>query len=201
LDLPADYFEQLLAKFHHDEKLGIGSGLYSEERNGSWVQAKYPHYHAIGASKMIRKKCFVDIGGLVPSRGWDTLDEIRAQAAGWRTAHFRDVKFRHLKPEGSGIGFLRTNVMYGEIYYLTGGGKLFFLLKTLHRMIVSKPFFFGGLGMMQGYVKAWITRKPRLVTKAEANAYQKQLNERMKVQVRKLLLIGRWKESASGASR
>ena len=92
-----------------------------------------PSYHAAGASKMVRRLCFEQIGGFVAARGWDTVDEIRAVAAGWRTGHCKELKMKHWKREGSGIGAIRTHFMHGEIYYRTGGSRTFFVLKVLHR--------------------------------------------------------------------
>jgi biofilm PGA synthesis N-glycosyltransferase PgaC len=180
VDLPADYLERLLAKFREDKALGIASGVYLENQNGRWLPVKMPDYHAAGASKMVRKKCFTDIGGFVPARGWDTLDEIRAQRMGWKSTHFEEIQFRHLKVEGAGIGRIRTSVMHGEICYLTGGGAGFFLLKFLHRLLFGKPFCVAGLVMLWGYLKPWISGTPRLATKAEARFYRCLLNTRVR---------------------
>src|SRR5260370_24766428 len=120
LDLPPDYFERLMARFHLDDRLGIASGGYLEQKQDRWSLVRMPAYHAAGASKMMRRSCFEDIQGFIPSRGWDTVDEIRAQIAGWKTRHFDDLKFWHLKQDGSGLGVLRTNMMHGEISYLMG---------------------------------------------------------------------------------
>src|SRR5262249_40789193 len=85
LKLPPDYFERLLKKFHEDQRLGIASGVYLERRDDEWHEIRMPEYHAAGASKMIRAACFEQIGGFVPSRGWDTVDEIHAQTHNWKT--------------------------------------------------------------------------------------------------------------------
>ena len=114
-----------------------------EKTKDGWHPSPGPLYHAFGASKMVRAKCFEEIGGFIPSRGWDTIDEIRAQMAGWRTCHVRELKLYHLKPEGSGMGFMRTHAMHGEISYLTGGGVLFFILKVWSRMLFAKPICLG----------------------------------------------------------
>lgn len=174
-----DYFEKLLGRFSKEKKLGIASGIYLEENGNKWVPVKMPQYHAAGASKIIRKECFEQIGGFVPAKGWDTLDEIRAGMLGWETLHFPDIEFYHLKNEGIGIGFTNTNAMHGEIFYVTGGSRFFFVLKCLHRMLSGKPFMIGGLFMLGGYLSAYLKRKEKLVNEDEERFYKKQLNKRL----------------------
>jgi hypothetical protein len=148
-----------------------------------------PSYHAAGACKVIRKKCFEEIGGFIVAAGWDTVDEIRAMTLGWKTGHFIDLQMKHHKPEGSGIGTIKTSVMHGEISYLTGGGKLFFLLKVLHRMR-SKPYVIGSMALSWGYMKAIWKRKTSLVTEAEAKCYQALLNKRLQAKAKALFVRG-----------
>lgn len=181
------YFEGLISKFQEDEKLGIASGRYLENRGGSWHAIRMPAYHAAGASKIIRKECFEQIGGFIPSRGWDTVDEIRAQIKGWRTYHFKELEFYHLKTEGSGIGQLRTNMMLGEIYYLTGGGRLFLLLKIIHRILFYRPFFVAGVLMFWGYLRPLVLRRELLVSNEESKFYKQLLNRRIYYKVKELL--------------
>ena len=179
MEFSPDYFERLLAKFQQDDRLGIASGIYLELQDGKWKPVWMPSYHACGASKVIRAKCWEDIGGFVAARGWDTVDEIRAQCRGWRTSHFPELQMRHHRREGEGIGQLRTNAMHGEVYYVTGGGFLFFLLKALHRMFTGRPFLWGGLALFWGYAKPWLSVRPRLVTREEARHYRRLLNARL----------------------
>jgi glycosyltransferase involved in cell wall biosynthesis len=180
LDLPVDYFERLLAEFEKDPRLGIASGIYLEKSDGGeWLPVQMPDYHAAGASKVVRKKCFDEIDGFILYRGWDTVDEIKAQMRGWETRHFADVKFRHLKREGSAMGSTRMNSFHGEIYYLTGGGVLFFLLKVLHRMVSGTPRIVGGAAMLWGYLRCHLTGKKRSVTSEEARFYSRMLNKRL----------------------
>lgn len=179
VDLPADYFERILAQFQADPRLGIASGVYLEEGPQGWQPVAMPAYHAAGASKVMRAKCFEEIGGFVRERGWDTVDEIRAQARGWRTRHFEELRFQHLKLEGSGIGDLRTSVFHGEVYYLTGGGAFFLLFKVADRMIAGRPFLAGGLAMLWGYLRMRLTGRVRLISHEEARAYRKLLNRRI----------------------
>jgi len=179
LSFDPNYFEKLLGRFSANPKLGIASGVYLESLGGvDWSEIAMPEYHACGASKVIRRDCWKQINGFVPSRGWDTVDEIRAITHGWETTHFRDLKMKHWKIEGAGIGPWKTNIMHGEIYYLTGGGFFFFLLKVLHR-IKSRPVLIGGVAVLWGYLRSLLTRKTRLVNAAEARCYRKLLNARI----------------------
>jgi glycosyltransferase involved in cell wall biosynthesis len=186
LSFQPDYFENLLGRFMDDPRFGIASGVYFEKReNGAWKEVVMPSYHAAGACKLLHRKCFEEIGGFIIAAGWDTVDEIRAMNMGWKTGHFVDLRMMHHKSEGSGIGMIRTSIMHGEIHYLTGGSKLFFFLKVLHRM-GKKPYMTSAMAMLWGYLMAMWKRKVPLVTKSEAKCYQALLQERMQAKVKAL---------------
>ena len=179
LELPAHYFEQLLRKFDADPRLGIASGIYLEQRGGTWIPVGMPDYHAAGALKMVRRTCFEEIGGFASARGWDTVDEIKALARGWRTTHFPELKVLHLKDEGSGVGFLKMSKMSGEIHYVTGGGPFFFTAKFLQRLLFGRPVVLGSLAMLTGYLQCVATRRAKLVDRQEQSFYRRLLNRRL----------------------
>jgi biofilm PGA synthesis N-glycosyltransferase PgaC len=179
LSFDPSYFEELIARFESDDSLGIASGIYFESENKQdWREIPMPSYHAAGASKVIRAACWTEIDGFVAARGWDTVDEIRAMSRGWRTTHFADLHMKHWKKEGAGIGLVRTSVMHGEIYYLTGGGILFFVMKLIHRL-KARPVVLGAIAMAWGYLRALVSGRQRLVTPNEARHYRSLLNQRL----------------------
>jgi poly-beta-1,6-N-acetyl-D-glucosamine synthase len=179
LSFESDYFEKLLRRFDDDKQLGIASGVYFEQKKtGVWMEVLMPPYHAAGASKVMRRACFEDIRGFVPAPGWDTVDEIRAMGRGWNTLHFRDLRMNHHKPEGSTMGAVSTSMMQGEAYYRSGGSKLFFVLKALHR-VTSRPYLLSAVGLLWGYLSAMLVRKTLLVTKSEARFYKSLLLGRL----------------------
>lgn len=191
LRLPPTYFGQLLSRFETDARLGIASGIYLEQHDGAQRAIEMPEYHAAGACKVMRAECYRDIDGFVVSRGWDTVDEIRAQCRGWRTTHFADLPFEHLRPEGSVRGTLYTNRLHGEVFFLTGGPIEFFAFKVLQRAITGRPPLLAGLMLLTGYLKPWLLRKRRLVSRDEANHYRRQLRKRIvESLVRKVRLFG-----------
>jgi biofilm PGA synthesis N-glycosyltransferase PgaC len=185
LSFERDYFEQLLGRFASDAKLGIASGIYLEaDTAGSWSKVSMPPYHAFGACKVIRRKCFEEIGGFPVAAGWDTVDEIRAWHRGWKTRHYQELETKHHKREGSGIGPLRTSRMHGEIYYTTGGDPLFLVFKILHRLTAA-PLLMNAVALTVGYVAALLNGTPRLVTRAEARGYRRLLRRRLLERIRR----------------
>ncbi len=181
LSFAPSYFDTLISRFTLQPKLGIASGVYQEPTAaGEWRTVKMPSYHAAGASKVVRRECFEQIGGFVASRGWDTVDEIKAMYRGWTTTHFGDLQMCHWKPEGSGIGPMRTSTMHGEIYYLTGGGILFFLFKVAARM-PSSPLVAASGALLWGYLRFALKRIPKLVSTEESRFYRSLLNRRLAV--------------------
>jgi glycosyltransferase involved in cell wall biosynthesis len=180
VELEPDYFARLLRRMAADPRWGIASGTYCEQAaDGAWLPVAMPAYHAAGASKVVRRACFEAIGGFIARKGWDTVDEIRAGRAGWRTGHFDDLRFRHLKPEGAAMGSLATHRFHGEIYYETGGGAGFLLLKALHRALAARPRGLGGLAMLWGYAASALRGRPRLVSDDEARWYRALLRRRL----------------------
>jgi poly-beta-1,6-N-acetyl-D-glucosamine synthase len=184
----AEYFARLLGRMSQDSSWGIASGMYWEEHGGEWRPIRMPGYHAAGACKVVRRACFEQIGGFVASKGWDTLDEIRAGMRGWRTGHFPDIRFDHLKPEGSAMGSVATHRFHGLIYYRTGGGTLLLIAKALHRMITARPRIRGGLALASGYFGALLRGEERLVTAQEKRYYRQMLNRRIRSSLGRLLM-------------
>jgi hypothetical protein len=70
--------------------------------------------------------------------------------------------------------------MCGEVYYLTGGGIVFFLLKLLYRVHRSSPFLLGSLAILWGYLKCWMPGKPKAVSDSEARRYRQMLSRSMR---------------------
>ena len=180
VELRPAYFQTILQRFGNNRRLGIASGAFIEEHDGKLVFIRMPDYHASGASKVVRADCFRQIGGFVHRKGWDTVDEIKARALGWETERLQDLTFLHLKREGSASGFVYSNLLEGEIDYVTGSSRPFFLLKALHRMATRRPQIIGGMVLIWGFLKPFLRRSPKLVSNAEASLYRRLLNARVR---------------------
>jgi poly-beta-1,6-N-acetyl-D-glucosamine synthase len=163
LSFEPDYFEKCFAKFAQDPKLGIAGGLVWEHRNGKLVVGSPgdPAFHVRGATKVYRRKCWEQIGGLMESLGWDTVDELKANMLGWRTATFKDLKLIHHKLLGSADGSWKHVINAGRANYVTGYHPLFMILKCLKRY-KQKPYLVAAFGLFLGFFSGYVKRVPRV---------------------------------------
>jgi biofilm PGA synthesis N-glycosyltransferase PgaC len=174
LSFNAYYFEDLFKEFHADEKLGIASGqTFFLNPKGELIWEDAPLDHTRGPSKVYRKQCFEEIGGLKISLGWDNMDEVTARMKGWTTRSFKEYQLVHHRQLGSNIGIIKGNIRHGYTDYITGYSNAYFILKTFYRLF-SKPFFIGSLASFYGYYRCYFIREPRAVDREFRKYYQKE---------------------------
>ena len=180
LSFEADYFERCFEQFRGDCKLGIAGGVISNRLNGQvTVESKVdPKFHVRGATKIYRRQCWLDIGGLIRAPGWDTLDEVKANMLGWTTMTFSDIPVIHHRPAGAAYGAWNDRVKGGLGCYISGYHPLFMLLKCLKRM-PQRPYVIGACGFMFGYLKGLLTRVPQVNDKPLIHYFQKQQMNRL----------------------
>ncbi len=170
--LPSNYFEFLISEFQNNKLLGIASGnLYIKKAN-YWVYENISKKSKTrGPIKLYRKKCFQEIGGLKPSMGWDTVDELLARYHGWKIKTIPELKVKHLRPTGKtyhksskfkqGKAFYKLR--YGYLITAIAAFKLSFLKK--------KPALF--FQYLKGYKLAKKKKLPYLVTAEEGKWIRK----------------------------
>jgi len=153
-----DFCEKVLYEFKINHQLGIASGTII--RSGI-PEKSFPEFNSTrGATKFYRKKCFQEIGGIVPVVSWDTIDNAAARSKGWQTKSL-PIYFQHHKEEGSRVGsnlyqHYRTGLSNGNIpYYLP-----YFILKCLSK-ISNKPFILGSAAQLIGFIYSAYIRRLR----------------------------------------
>lgn len=161
LSFGADYFDRLISKFNEDSQLGIASGEPYYPHGKRWKPEKAPLDSTRGQTKVYRKACYEDIGGLPAVLGWDTIDEIRAQMRGWKTRTFPELPLKHHRPMGSAEGFLKGIAKKGEVAYFLGYPWLVIFARSLYRCITDDPPVLAGLSIFWGYFQSWISRKSK----------------------------------------
>jgi poly-beta-1,6-N-acetyl-D-glucosamine synthase len=181
LTLKPCYFEKCFEEFRQDSSLGIGGGaLYHLNDSGATELEPCPEFHVRGATKIYRRACWETIGGLAEVPGWDTVDEVKAQMAGWRVRSFPQVTALHQRPTGASNNAWGDAVKNGRSDYFLGYQPVFMFLKCLRR-IFRKPFLVNGAGHFYGFMTGYRDRRPQAEDAALIRYVRRQ-------QVRRLLL-------------
>ena len=162
LSLPSDYFEKCFEHFQTRPDLGIAGGLiYCKRDSELQIDAPGdPPFHVRGATKIYRRTCWDQIGGLLRTAGWDTADEIKANCLGWETGTLPDIKALQLRVTGGAYGSWRDSVKNGRGSYLCGYHPLFLAARCARRFL-KKPLSPEAFGLAYGYLYACVIKTKR----------------------------------------
>ncbi|MBN1981513.1 MAG: glycosyltransferase family 2 protein [Chitinivibrionales bacterium] len=153
----ADYFENCFDFFSANPKLGITGGIIYNMVKGEYIVEKHALFHVRGATKIYRKACWDAIKGLLCIRGWDTLDEIKANMIGWESMSLPQLHLIHYRPTGSANGWWHNHVFNGVSDYTCGYHPLFMLVKILKR-IFERPYMISALGLFIGFCSGYLKK-------------------------------------------
>jgi glycosyltransferase involved in cell wall biosynthesis len=157
VSLGSDYFERLLGAFDLDAALGIASGSAEELVDGTWRPRYNTGSSVWGAARAYRWECLERVRPLEQRMGWDGVDEIKAKLAGWTTATFDDITFRHHRIEGGRDGSAwKAWAARGRASHYMGYRAWYLLLRSLHHARLEPR----ALGMVWGYGGAALRRAP-----------------------------------------
>jgi glycosyltransferase involved in cell wall biosynthesis len=175
LDLPPRYFEHLIERMERDPRIGTCSGkpyfhaggvsqggATINEANG-FVSEKCGDENSVGMIKFYRTRCFKQIGGFVRMLMWDGIDCHRCRMLGWVAVSWDDpeIRFEHLRPMGtSHKNWWTGRVRHGVGQWFMGTSPTYMLVSALYRM-TRPPLVVGGLAMLWGYLRSWLSREPR----------------------------------------
>lgn len=172
LIFPSNYFEQLAFHFNAKPKLGMASGFCYIENNGEWVLENLTRKdHIRGALKAYRKACFLEIGKLKPSMGWDTVDELLAKYYGWSILTDESLHVKHLKPTGASYNKTAKHLQ-GEAMYKMRYGFTITLISAL-KLAYKKGSLLLFKDYMSGYFRAKKNNVEQLVTKKQGQFIRK----------------------------
>ncbi len=160
--LPENYYRSIFEKFKSDDQLGIASGIYENLNGGKLHKVLSDRRSTPKAIQVFRKETFDEIGGYLPMKfgGEDTVSCFMARMNGWKVWSFPDIKVVHLRPTGTGAAssIMEARFRQGITEFHLATQPLFFLLKCVRRMVLEKPYFFGGLLRITGYCWAFLRR-------------------------------------------
>ena len=144
----------------------MASGFCYVEKGGSWILENLTRKdHIRGALKAYRKDCFLKIGKLKPSMGWDTVDELLAKFYGWDILTDEALHVKHLKP--TGISYNKASkYLQGEAMYKMRYGFFITFISAL-KLAYKKGSFILFKDYLRGYFKAKKNKIDFLVTEKE----------------------------------
>jgi glycosyltransferase involved in cell wall biosynthesis len=179
LILPSNYFETVINHFKSDDKIGMAGGFAYVEKNGDWILENLTDKdHIRGAFKAYRKKCFLDIGGLKPAMGWDTVDELLSKFYGWKVVTDASLIVKHLKPTGANYN-KTARYKQGESFYTLGYGVFITTIASVKLAFMKrKPLLF--LDYLKGFWEAKSSKTPLLVTPEQAKFIRNYRLQKMK---------------------
>lgn len=154
------YFETIFEKFDSDPYLGAASGkLYLDLGDGKLAEERHADEMVFGGMQFYKRKCFEDIGGFVRQVMWDGIAFHRSRMEGWRTRSFRDPElmiYDHRQMGSSDKSVYHGRIRWGWGQYFMGTHPLYILAVGLYRML-ERPFIIGGILIVLGFIKGWIT--------------------------------------------
>lgn len=174
-----DFFERLLSKFEVMPNLGIASGYGYEMRDNRLVKMRVSRDSAFGATRVYRRQCFEEIGGLVRAWGWDGIDEVKAEMAGWKVISFEDVSFLHLKPH-----VIRNKVEHGRSAFVKGSHPIYVLARGIWRM-QDRPYAIAGMALLWGFFSSYF----RGIGRIEDTEFRKYLRRKQLGRVFQILRL------------
>jgi hypothetical protein len=181
-----DFFDNLLASFEADPRLGIAGGACFELEGGAWRERWVTGDHVRGATRAYRWECLQEVKPLETRLGWDGIDEVKAALRGWRTRSLRSLPFFHHRSVGQRDGLRRAFRDQGATAYYMGYRFSYLTMRALFKMTRN----LAASSMSAGYVRASFAREP-LLGDAEVRRYIRQRQRLRELPLRAAEALGR----------
>jgi glycosyltransferase involved in cell wall biosynthesis len=150
-----DYYERLVGIMEGLPGMGIVSGgVYGIGDDGSLRRERGNGRWPWGGARLIRRRCFEDIGGLHPVNSGDTVSAIRALALGYGVGQFPEVRTVQVRRTGSAMGLRRGYYLKGINDRFLGFPLPFAVSKALYRCCRESVAL--GAAYFWGYVTSFI---------------------------------------------
>ena len=161
-----DYLLNLKVNFEKNPSLGMVGGVCYVKKEKVWVLENLNRNdHIRGGIKAYRKNCFLQIGKLKRSIGWDTIDELLAKYYKWEILVDESLKVKHLRPTGVNYS-PNAALLQGEATYRMRLGWLLTLIIGLKRALVNQNIRVIW-SYLKGYSIAKKNRTPFIVDKSQ----------------------------------
>jgi len=181
IELPKDYFQEVLNAYQKNPKLGMASGIIVISQDGLWKREKIGDAdHTRGPVKSYRRACFEEMNGLRQTIGWDSLDEMLALHYGWEVKVISSLEVKHHRATGAETGQLKVMRKVGRGMFRSRYGFWISLISAAKLGLNQSPRILTGLSCMTGWLQAWIRGDKRVINKEEGRFIRSYRWKRMK---------------------
>jgi len=171
--LPENYLTAVEKAFTTHPEYGLVGGLLYIEKDGNWVyEGNSNKHHVRGPMKAYRKECFVQIGGLRETLGWDNIDSILLENQGWKEVVLPELHVKLIKVKGADYT-IRPADYYGRYFYFLGLNRFLAYIAASKEAMKSKSasFFFD---IIKSYESCRSNKLELKITKEEQKAVNDQ---------------------------
>ncbi|MBP1165436.1 MULTISPECIES: glycosyltransferase family 2 protein [unclassified Chryseobacterium] len=171
--LPENYLTAVETAFAKNPEYGLVGGLLYIEKDGNWVyEGNSNKHHVRGPMKAYRKECFVQIGGLRETLGWDNIDSILLDNLGWKEVVLPELHVKLIKVKGADYT-IRPADYYGRYFYFLGLNRFLAYIASSKEAMKSKSasFFFD---IIKSYESCRSKKLELKITKEEQKAVNDQ---------------------------
>nr|WP_315034487.1 glycosyltransferase family 2 protein [uncultured Chryseobacterium sp.] len=170
--LPDNYLEIVNDAFIHHPDYGLLGGLLYVEKAGNWVyEGNSNKHHVRGPMKAYRKECFIQMGGMRETLGWDNIDAILLENLGWKEIVIPELHVKLIKIKGADYT-IRPADYYGRYFYFLGLNRFLAYIAASKEAVKSKSASFF-LDIIKSYEGCHSKKLELKITKEE----QKVIND------------------------
>lgn len=140
--LEENYLQTVADAFAKNSDYGLVGGLLYVEKNGGWIyEGNSNKHHVRGPIKAYRRECFIEIGGLRETLGWDNIDAILLQNLGWKEVVIPELHVKLIKVKGADYT-IKPADYYGRYFYFLGLNRfLTYVAAAKEAMKIKSPAF------------------------------------------------------------
>lgn len=140
--LEENYLQAVSDSFKENPDYGLVGGLLYIKKNGEWVyEGNSNKHHVRGPMKAYKKECFVEMGGLRETLGWDNIDAILLQNLGWKEVVVPELHVKLIKVKGADYT-IKPADYYGRYFYFLGLNRfLTYIAAAKEAMKIKSPSF------------------------------------------------------------
>jgi glycosyltransferase involved in cell wall biosynthesis len=171
--LEENYLQTVANAFIENPDYGLVGGLLYVEKNGEWVyEGNSNKHHVRGPMKAYKKECFLQIGGLRETLGWDNIDAILLQNSGWKEVVLSELHVKLIKVKGADYT-IKPADYYGRYFYFLGLNRfLTYVAAAKEAMKIKSPSFL--FQIISSYEKCKSQKLELKITKDEQKVINQQ---------------------------